>query len=92
MIRREQQARGIGERHVVGEPLRVGVTVRTDDGQVFDELVQIARDGTRVRVGGKQPIGIELVHIGSIRARLTDNAFNPLRPATLILIDSGSKA
>ena len=72
VVRGEQQAGRIREGHVVREPFRVGMPVRADDGQVFDELVQRARDGPRVRISGKKPIGIEFVHIGSMRAPSKD--------------------
>ena len=68
VIGREQQAGRIGERHVVREPFRIGMPVRADDRQVLDEAVEFAGDGSRGRVDRKQPIGIEFVHIGSMRA------------------------
>ena len=68
MIRREQQARGIRKGHVVRKPLWIGVPMGADDGQVPDQLVKIARNCPRGRIGRKQPVGIEFVHIGSMRA------------------------
>ena len=74
VIRREQQAGRIGERGVVREPLGVGMAVGADDRQVFDELVKRPCDRPRIRIGGKKPIRIEFVHIGSIRAPLNGPA------------------
>ena len=69
VVGRQQQARGIGEVAVVRKPFRVGVTMRADDRQVFDELVEVPCNRSRGRIGREKPIGIEFVHIGSMRAR-----------------------
>ena len=60
MIRREQQFGRVGERLVPGEPLRIGVSVRTDDRQLGNFVVQALRDAASCGVSGKQPVGVQL--------------------------------
>ena len=60
VIGRDEQRRRIRERRVVGEPLRIGVPVRADDRQVLDRRVEASREVARRRVGGKQPVGMEI--------------------------------
>ncbi len=90
MIRREQQAGGVRKGNVVREPFWIGVPMGADDGQVPDQFVKIARNGPRGRIGRKQPVGIEFVHIGSMRAPPGGKTNSVLRRATLILIDTRS--
>jgi hypothetical protein len=56
VIRNEQQRRRVAEGGVIGEPLWVGVSMRTDDGQMTRQRVQAPRDCTLRGLGGKQPI------------------------------------
>ena len=60
VVRREQQFGRVGERLVPGEPLRIGVAVRTDDRQLGNFTVQPLRDAASCGVGGKQPVGVQL--------------------------------
>ncbi len=66
VVRRDEQRRGVGERRVVGEPLRIGVAVRTDDGQILHRRVQAARESADRRVGGEQPVGIQVERNGHV--------------------------
>ena len=59
MIRRDEEMRGVGERGVIGEPLRVGVAVRAEDRKVGDGRVEPPRDVSRVPVCGKQAVGMQ---------------------------------
>ena len=48
----------IGERFVPGEPSRLGMTVRTDEGQAPHLLIQRPRDFSHYRLNGEQTIGM----------------------------------
>ena len=60
MIRRNEQGGRIGERCVVGEPLRIGMPMRAHDRQVLHRRVQCAGERALARLRGEQTVGIEL--------------------------------
>ena len=59
MVGRDEELGRIGKRFVVGEPARVGVTVRADDRQACDRIVELARDGARLAVRREQAVGVQ---------------------------------
>jgi hypothetical protein len=62
MIGRQQQARRIREGAVVRKPFRIGMPVRADDRQIFNELIKIPCNRSGRGIGGEQPIRIEFVY------------------------------
>ena len=60
VIRRDEQRRSVGERRVVGEPLRIGVAVRAHDRQVLHRRVEAAGERARRRVGREEPVRMEI--------------------------------
>jgi uncharacterized protein YwbE len=60
MIRRQQQFGGITERLVARKPLRIGMAVRADDGQIANFRVQTARNLTDGRIGRKQTVFVQV--------------------------------
>ena len=62
VVRRDQQRGGVGERHVVGQPLRWHVAVRRDDRQRRGRGIQPARDLSGSRVGGEQAVRVQARH------------------------------
>jgi len=74
VVRRDQQAGGIAEAHVIGEPLRIRMAVRTYDRQPLDVLIQAASHAACVRIGREQAVRVQheaLCH-GSKSAPLTE--------------------
>ena len=59
VIRSEQQRCRISERHIVEQHLRIDVTVRADQLELTDSLIDRARDRALVRFCRQQPIGVE---------------------------------
>ena len=59
VVGNDEQPRRIGERRVVGEPLRIGVAVRADDRQAGDRRVERARNVARLGIGGKQSVRVQ---------------------------------
>ncbi len=53
VIRRDEQRGRVGERRVVGKPLRIGVAVRAHDRQGRNRRVEAAREVPRRRIGGE---------------------------------------
>ncbi len=64
VIRGQQQAGGVGEGDVLGQPLRRDMPVGGDDGRVGDLGQQFPGHATRSRIGGQQPVGIEGQRLG----------------------------
>src|SRR3546814_6095207 len=60
MIRDDQQFGRIGEGVVIGEPARIGMPVRADDGQIPDRGMERAGDVAGARLGGEKAVGVEL--------------------------------
>jgi hypothetical protein len=54
----DEQRRRIRKRLVLREPRRIGVSVRTDDRQVLDRAIELARDRAGLGIGRKQAIGM----------------------------------
>ena len=59
MVGDDEQLRWIGERRVVGEPLRIGVPVRAQDRQFGDRRMKLAGDRAGLRFGGKQTVRVQ---------------------------------
>jgi hypothetical protein len=59
MVRRDEERGRVGEGLVVGVPLRIGVTMRADDGQILDRRIECATQVPLHRVGGEQAIGVQ---------------------------------
>src|SRR5674476_1518861 len=55
----EQEAGGVGPGRILGDPLRRYVTVRGDDRQVLDRLVQTARDVSGGGLSGEEAVGVK---------------------------------
>jgi len=52
----DEELRGIFERFVLGEPARIGVTMRRYDRQVAHAVIEPAGYGARFGIGGQQAI------------------------------------
>lgn len=59
MIGMQQQLRRIAEIGIGRPPFGIGVAVRADDRELGNLAIEAARDRPHVRVGGKQPVGVE---------------------------------
>ena len=75
MVGHDQQRRRVGERRVVGEPLRIGVAVRADDRQVAHRRVERRGRAARGGIGGEEPVGMEFE--GDHRIGLFDGDARP---------------
>src|SRR6185437_11185353 len=60
VIGNDEERRRIRERRVVGVPLRIGVSMGTDDRQVAHGVIKRSREPSRGRIGGKEAIGMEI--------------------------------
>ena len=69
-------ARGVGERRVIGVPLRIGMAVRAHDRQLRDRGVERARKIAGGGIGREQPVRMQgerqCGHDSVLRARLRD--------------------
>ncbi len=62
MVGRDEQLRRVRKRRVLGEPARIGVPVRAEDGKVGYAREQRAREATRRRLDGEQPVRVQQRH------------------------------
>ena len=59
MVGYDEKPCRIREEMVLGEPARIGVAVRTDDGELFDAAIEITRNAAGPFICGKQQVGVD---------------------------------
>ena len=62
MVGCHEQLRGIGEGLVLGEPARIGVTMRAEDRQIADLIVQRVRQIAAAPLDGKKTVFCHKCH------------------------------
>jgi hypothetical protein len=87
MIGQNKKLCRIGERLVLREPCRVGMTVGADDREIANSGIEAARDAARLRISGKQPVLVKDCHV-THSAVLSDSGLTTTRYLFLIEISN----
>jgi hypothetical protein len=58
VVRKQKQRRGIRKRLVLGEPARIGVTVRAEDGELACVVEDAPGDAPGLGIGGKEAVRV----------------------------------